>query len=173
MAHNNKSGEIGTAAESAVTRVLRDNGFPHAERRRLEGRNDRGDITGTPGICWEVKGGNAARRASDLVVQKWLMETEQERVNSHSDIGVLVVQRANIGAPRAGLWWAILPLGTLSALDVYGGFEDRSVTDWMTSGGPTVRMFLIDLLPYLRRAGYGNPLDMPRIVDVAVAGDRL
>ena len=56
--------DIGTAAETAVVRFLRDNGFPLAERRALHGSTDRGDITGTPGLVWEVKGGDAAKTAS-------------------------------------------------------------------------------------------------------------
>src|SRR5690606_27104000 len=50
-----RSKDIGTRAETAVVRYLRANGFEHAERRALRGRQDAGDITGTPGICWEVK----------------------------------------------------------------------------------------------------------------------
>lgn len=40
----------GTAAwESAICRHLATNGFPHAERRTLNGTHDRGDIAGIVG----------------------------------------------------------------------------------------------------------------------------
>ena len=66
----NKPKQIGTRAETAVARYLAANGFPHAERRTLRGREDAGDITGTPGVCWEVKGGEAhvtLRIVSELI----------------------------------------------------------------------------------------------------------
>ena len=61
--------DIGTAAESAVVKVLREHGFPHAERRALHGSIDLGDITGTPGLAWEVKGGTTAKTAPEPIVQ--------------------------------------------------------------------------------------------------------
>ncbi|NAE18288.1 hypothetical protein, partial [Enterococcus hirae] len=63
--------DIGTAAETATVRYLRTAGFPHAERRALRGTHDCGDITGTPGLAWEVKGGQAAKGASDGQVAQW------------------------------------------------------------------------------------------------------
>lgn len=71
--------DIGTRAETAVVRVLRDHGFPHAERRALRGSQDAGDITGTPGVVWEVKGGERAKNASHGQLSKWLHETSRER----------------------------------------------------------------------------------------------
>ena len=43
----------GTSFETLVADFLTDNGFPYAERRALAGVNDKGDITGTPGLVWE------------------------------------------------------------------------------------------------------------------------
>lgn len=124
-----------------MVRFLRAGGFPHAERRTLKGNLDQGDITGTPGICWEVKGGNAARNASDLLIDQWLAETEAERVNARADIGVLVVQRAGIGPANAGRWWAIVPAGFFHG----------------TTTGPACRLHLTALVHLLRQAGYGEP----------------
>src|SRR5690554_3488274 len=101
--------DIGTAAESAVVRYLRAHGFPHAERRALRGARDAGDITGTPGICWSVKGGQAAKDASDGLVEDWLFELERQRSHARADCGVLVLQRRGYGPERAGRWWAIMP----------------------------------------------------------------
>ena len=137
----NKPKAIGTAAETAATRAVQRNGFPHAERRALRGIQDAGDITGTPGVCWEVKGGQAAKAAGDGQVAQWLAETERERVAARADFGVLVLQRAGIGPANAERWWAVLDIGTVS--------------------GPLyVRMHLADACRYLRQLGYGQPLEV-------------
>jgi len=143
--------DIGTDAERAVVRVLRANGFPNAERRALRGSADAGDITGTPGIVWEVKGGNTARRSSDYQVEAWLVETEQERRNAGADIGVLVVQRAGVGPANAHRWWAVIPAGSLARL-LQG--EQAQVDSLHIP----VRMILGDALRLLRESGYGRPL---------------
>lgn len=103
----NKPKNIGTAAESAVVKALRKHGFPHAERRALAGVLDLGDITGCPGIVWEVKGGEAAKSASDAQVEAWLDETERERQNAGAQVGILVLQRRGIGHDNAHRWWAV------------------------------------------------------------------
>jgi hypothetical protein len=109
----NKSGSIGTATETAVVKVLRQY-WPEAERRRLRGAEDWGDITGTPGIVWEVKGGAAAKAASDAQVEAWLDETETEKRNADADVGILVLPRKGIGPKNADRWWAVLPTAVLS-----------------------------------------------------------
>lgn len=128
--------DIGTAAETAVVRALRQHGFPHAERRALAGAHDLGDITGTPGIVWEVKGGNAAKTASDGQVQKWLDETETERINARATVGVLVMARAGIGAANADRWWAVVR--------------------WPHLAGLPARMLLRDVCALLNSFGYGT-----------------
>lgn len=140
--------DIGTRAETAVVRALRRHGFPHAERRALRGSTDAGDITGTPGICWEVKGGQAARTASDGQILAWLVELEAERLNAHADIGVLVVQRAGIGAPNAHRWWAILFLRDVARL------TGATLPDRLELY--PVRMLLADAAELLCNAGYGS-----------------
>ena len=137
----------GTAAETAVVRAIRRHGFPHAERRALRGTLDAGDITGTPLVCWEVKGGTAAKTASDGQVAEWLAETERERVNAGADVGVLVLQRAGIGAGNADRWWAVLPLSHVPCGDQF----DPPMP---------VRVSLADACRFLRLRGYGSPLDL-------------
>lgn len=156
--------DIGTAAETAVVRYLVQHGFPHAERRSLKGSLDQGDITGTPGICWEVKGGEKARTASDGLIASWVDETETERINASADVGILVVQRAAYGPPRAGMWWAVMPLATLSTL--CEGFSSQIPA-------ATVRMHLDDAARLLRWAGYGTPLTFRAPQTVPLAGGTL
>lgn len=150
----NKPKAIGTAAETAVTRYLTANGFPHAERRALRGVQDAGDITGIPGLCIEVKGGDAARNASDAQIETWLADTDRERLAAGADIGILILQRRGVGPASAGRWWAILPLcdvleAAVTAVDGQGV--------WRTYDTP-VRMLLADAVQLLRAAGYGQPL---------------
>lgn len=150
----NKPKAIGTKAETAVARFLAANGFPHAERRALRGTQDAGDITGIPGLCIEVKGGDAAKDASDTLVADWLTETETERVNASADIGLLVLQRRGVGPANAGRWWAVLRLD-----NVLSGEDSvcRSVDFGAIQSAP-VRLLLADAVRLLRTAGYGQPL---------------
>jgi hypothetical protein len=167
----NKPKRIGTAAETAVARFLQVNGFPHAERRALRGIQDAGDITGCPGICIEVKGGEAAKSASDQLVMDWLVETETERANAGADVGVLVLQRRGVGPANAGRWWVVFQQWPLYGLQLladrditgapaYTGTEPFVVTGtdpvWMRA---PVRMLLADAVLLLRAAGYGQPLE--------------
>lgn len=142
--------DIGTAAETAVVRHLRKSGFPNAERRALTGAHDQGDVTGTAGICWEVKGGKAAKTASDGQVAAWLAETDTERVNARADIGVLVMARAGIGPDNAGRWWAILHFANVNA--GVGLASQQLFT-------APVRMHLADAVLLLRAFGYGDSLE--------------
>lgn len=147
--------DIGTAAESAVVKALRVNGFPGAERRALRGSLDMGDITGCgPGLVFEVKGGNAARDASDGQVEAWLAETERERVNAGADVGVLVLQRRGKG--RAGDWWAVLTVRDVWRLHPWVA---HSGTPSLEVVAAPVRMRLADACALLRAGGYGSPLD--------------
>lgn len=166
-----RSRDIGTAAETAVVRYLVPNGFPHAERRSLKGNLDQGDITGTPGICWEVKGGQTAKTASDGLIDTWMTETETERRNSRSDIGILVVQRAGIGPANAGRWWAIWRIDELLAL--LGDLSCNVGGQHLLGIAPIVRMHLADAVTLLRACGYGTPPGYRLVEDVAVAGGRL
>ena len=94
----------GTAAETAVVNYLRANGWPYAERRALAGGKDKGDVTGTPGVVWEVKAG------SRLAIPEWVRETEIEKENAGVGVGLLVVKPKGVGAARVCCWWAIQPL---------------------------------------------------------------
>lgn len=144
-----RSKDIGTRAETAVVRYLRGAGWPHAERRALTGARDLGDVTGTPGIVWEVK----ARKAliSDREIAEWMDETETERVNAGATVGVLVVRRAGVGEGNAGRWWAYLTAGAVTGLASEGGFVPYGQL------GFPVRMLLRDAVTLLHLAGYGTP----------------
>lgn len=51
MSRNRASAKAaGRSWESEIVAALQRHGWPHAERRRLEGRHDRGDIAGVVGV---------------------------------------------------------------------------------------------------------------------------
>lgn len=149
-----KSTAIGTAHTTAVIKFLKAHGFGNAELRNLAGAFDKGDITGTPGIAWECKGGKAAESASDLQVAQWLAETERERINADADIGVLVMKRKGIGVTNAGRYWAAVPLW---AVRTYPSLPNSAVAFDMVKSAP-VKMHLADAVMLLRACGYGDPL---------------
>jgi len=143
----NKSGERGTRAETAVVRYLQAHGWPQAERRRLRGRNDPGDITGTPMVAWSVKGGDAAKLASDELLRKWRKRADDILQNVDADYGILVVQRKGFGPANCGRWWAVMWLSELLNLHAEG------LMPWHDA---LVRLHLADLCALLVAAGYGS-----------------
>lgn len=148
-----KSKAIGTLCETGVVRYARLAGFGLAERRALRGVHDVGDVLLTAFVIVECKGGHVAETASDAQIEKWLAETERERVNAAADVGLLVTKRKGYSADNAGQWWAHWRLGDLARLRGYP--PTIAVAD-----GAHVRMTLADALTQLRAGGYGDPLDM-------------
>ena len=90
----------GTAAETAVVNYLRTRGWPHAERRALNGAGDRGDIAGVVGTVIEVK----AHARMELAA--WLDETARETENDGAKYGVTWHKRRGRGSP--GDWFVTM-----------------------------------------------------------------
>lgn len=109
-----RSKQKGTAAETAVARWLQDNGWPHAERRTLNGVRDRGDITGIIGVCWEIKNQREHKLA------QWVKELAEEKTNDGADHGILVVKK--VGTTNPADWYAVMPLGDLARLLKEAGY---------------------------------------------------
>jgi hypothetical protein len=159
-----KSKMIGTKAETAVVKVLQANGWPSAERRALggEGGQDRGDITGTPGVTWQVKGGHMAEGASDSLIEEWLASTEKQRLANHDPIGVLVWKRYAVGEANAHRWWAAMHAWQVHALFVDQaayGVTSRATTDlgrFVPAQLLPVRMTLEQAIHLLHHGGYGD-----------------
>ncbi|MFF3324921.1 hypothetical protein [Streptomyces sp. NPDC002889] len=113
----------GTAAETAIVNYLRTMGFVHAERRALNGTQDRGDIAGIPAVVIEAK--NCARQE----LAAWVTEAEVERDNDRASLGVVWHKRRGKGHP--GDWFVTMSgqqfayllreLQGLPALEVEGG----------------------------------------------------
>lgn len=100
----NRPKQKGTAGESAVVSFLRTAGFPYAERLALQGGKDRGDVTGVPGVCWEVKA------CQEYTFSSWLTEAEVERENAKADFGIVVAKPRLVGTTRTGQWYALMYL---------------------------------------------------------------
>lgn len=85
--------QAGTRWESAIVAYLREQGWPHAERRARTGAHDQGDITGIPGVVIEAK--DAAR----VDLARFADETETERANAAADIGAAWIKRRRRSSP--------------------------------------------------------------------------
>ena len=116
-----KSKDIGTRAETAVRNYLLSVGYDPmtAHRNVLKGSADEGDVWLRESyglIVFEVKGGKSAKDASYEQIKKWYEEAETEKKNADGKFGFLVTQRAGVGYPRAGEWWAYAKLSDLIQL---------------------------------------------------------
>lgn len=108
----------GTTAEVAVVSFLRKSGWPHAERLALQGKLDKGDVTGSPGLVWEVKNYAVSHWP------QWLREAEIERINAGAAFGIVVAKPPGVGVTRVGDWWAGMYAGYAKPLqaDLNRGF---------------------------------------------------
>lgn len=98
MSRNRTSAKkAGTAWESAIVDALIRHGWPHAERRRLNGIQDRGDIAGVPGVCIEAK------NTRDYDPCGALDEAHAETVHAGADVGVAWIKRKRRTTAEDGL----------------------------------------------------------------------
>ncbi len=98
----------GADGERNVVRYLNDAGFAHAERRLSGGPDDRGDITGIPGVVLEVK--DRAR----LDLAGWIDQLRDEMDAADTHIGAVIHRRR--GRPNVGEWYATMPVDVLVTL---------------------------------------------------------
>lgn len=152
----NRPKAIGTAAETAVLRVIKPF-YPDTRRVVLHGNDDQGDLhawmndAGEPALVVEVKGGAQANQPSDRQIGQWLIEAERERAAANGQFAVLVTQRRGVGAPNAGRWWAWMTLSSFSRITNLEEMPE-SVISWHP-----VRLQLTHLLELLYAEGW-----MPR-----------
>jgi hypothetical protein len=73
--------------ETAIVDALIYRGWPHAERRRMAGINDRGDIAGVAGVVVEAK------NTKTLDLAGGLAEAHREAANANAAIGVAWFKR--------------------------------------------------------------------------------
>ena len=109
----------GTAWESAIVDFLRGHGWPHAERRALNGARDRGDIAGLPGLVIEAKDANRIELA------EWVKEVCAEARNAEPDPAVM---------PPIGIVWAHRK-GKASPGDGYVIMDGRTLVRLLKEAG--------------------------------------
>ncbi len=108
----NKPKAIGTACESAVVGFLERPGVLALRPRRIAlcGALDEGDIEyEAPAgfmVVVQVKGGHAAEKASEELIEKWTLEAERQAAQTGTTASFLVTKRAGFGPVRAELWRA-------------------------------------------------------------------
>lgn len=102
----------GYTAENEVVKHLRDNGFPYAERRAPG--TDGPDITGTPGIAWEIK--NQAK----MELASWVDQAETQRAAIAAPYAPVIHKRK--GVTDVGRWYATLPVNQLLSLLEEAGY---------------------------------------------------
>ncbi|GHJ59167.1 hypothetical protein NOK12_16850 [Nocardioides sp. OK12] len=87
----------GTKWETAIVAALVDHGWPHAERRRLAGALDRGDIAGVPGVVIEAKNTKSYDPAGALT------EATREAANDNAPIAAAWIKRHGKTSATEGL----------------------------------------------------------------------
>ena len=75
----------GRSAENRFVEYLK-TWWPLAERRRLTGAKDRGDVTGVPRTVIEVKSG------ASITLPQWLKELDAEMINDNADYGFVAIK---------------------------------------------------------------------------------
>lgn len=103
----------GTAWESAIVTYLHTRGWPHAERRALRGKHDRGDVAGIVGVVIEAK--SAAR----VELAAWLDEATRE--TGPGERGAVWFKRRGRTSPAAG--FVLMDGETFVKLLIDGGYQ--------------------------------------------------
>lgn len=151
--------DIGTKAETATVRFAQEFGYPFADRRALKGNKDQGDVLFCPGFIGEVKGGEAARKASDNQIASWLVETTVERANAKADMAILVVARWRQPTRR---WWGVMWADDVANLACDGASPVPATSHALAI---PVRFLLADALGLCRSAGWGDELEFGWAMD--------
>ena len=116
----------GRDTENRAVEWLRENGWPYAERRRLTGQDDQGDIAGMPGICVEVKS------AAAWTPMRWLAELEVEVANAGAEVGFVLARPK--GRPNPDDWAVITtPAQIVELLTAAGWTAPENVNTSNTS----------------------------------------
>ncbi len=113
----NAAKQKGTAFEAAIVDYLNEHGWTRAERRALNGAQDRGDIAGIAGLVIEAK------NCKTLDLAGWLTELEVEIANDHATTGVVVAKRRGKNVSQA---YAILSFGSYCELLKLAGYGQGS-----------------------------------------------
>lgn len=109
-----KAKQKGTAAETAVVKWLKAEGWKYAERRALHGNVDKGDINMGAPVVIEVKDHKAH------TLSEWMKELKAEIENADVSVGAVIAKKR--GTTDVGEWYAIMPAYILSFLLKEAGY---------------------------------------------------
>jgi hypothetical protein len=118
----NRMKQKGDRFERAVVAAMRVNGFPHVERTRAGWDDDRGDVTGAPGLVVQAK---------DVAAKSWgpwLQSLQAQVVNARADHGVLVVKRR--GDSDAGSALAVMRFDHWLRLARAAGYGSEPIVEF-------------------------------------------
>jgi Holliday junction resolvase len=104
----------GSKAELDVVKYLHSEGFKYAERRIAGDSNDRGDIAGVNGVCFEVK------NHATMKLAEWIEELKVEIVNAKADTGAVIHKRK--GKTNVADWYASMPVSVFIELIKKAGY---------------------------------------------------
>lgn len=97
----------GRKAENEIVAYLQENGYPEAERRRLSGVQDKGDVAGVRDVCIEVKNQKTHELAN------WLDQLFREMEHAKATWGAVMFPRIRKGV---GGWYALTTVAQYVAL---------------------------------------------------------
>ena len=103
----------GTAAETAVVNYLKKT-WDTVERRALAGSADKGDISGIPNVCIEVKD------HKKMVLSGWIKELDDEMKNAQALTGAVIHKKR--GTLNVGEWYATMPVEVYVNLLIEAGY---------------------------------------------------
>lgn len=117
----------GRETENMFVAWLHAFGVKAAERRRLNGVLDKGDIagwydnSGERSVCIEVKSG------AQLSLPKWISELRAEMLNSKADAGFIAIRPK--GKPDVQDWFAVLPMPEMMQLMYEAGYLEVGINE--------------------------------------------
>ncbi len=116
MSRNRASAKkAGTSWESEIVCFLIEAGWPHAERRRLSGALDKGDVAGVVGVCIEAK------NTAAITLSSFLDEAQVEGRNAGADVAVAWIKRR--GRSRAADGYVVMDGSTFTQLLKEAGYQ--------------------------------------------------
>lgn len=83
----------GPKFEADIVGWFKDNGWPFAHRLGQQGRYDKGDVGGIPGVCLQLK--NQVR----MELGSWVKDAEEQCGNAAAEVFAVVHKRKGKGDP--------------------------------------------------------------------------
>nr|WP_296764093.1 hypothetical protein [Rhodococcus sp. (in: high G+C Gram-positive bacteria)] len=104
----------GDVEERAVLAIVRERGFPGAERTRAGTLHDKSDISLSPGAVIQVKDVKTPNWT------EWLNQLADQKIHAQADTGFISWKRSRPG--KAPLRLAVLPLDEMTTLLRMAGY---------------------------------------------------